>query len=205
MPLPVLRRDRQQRHVLQLRQALRRAPRLTPLNSDEAFSATSHLLIAMTSARPSSSTWSAILRSCDLEPAGGVEQQHDDFGEIDRAAGVGDRELLELVLDLGLLAHAGGVDQPDRPHLAVRVGPLPVDGDRIARDPGLGPGEQPVLAEHAVDQGRLAGVGPADDRELERRRAVVLFVVLGRVRLVALRSAAAAPRTGRPCLRHARR
>ena len=92
---------------------------LTPLNSDEACSATSHLLSAMTSARPSSSTWAAILRSCDFEPAGGVEQQHDDLGKIDRAAGVGGRQLLELVVDLGALAQAGGVDQPHRPALPI--------------------------------------------------------------------------------------
>ena len=68
----------------------------------------------MTSARPSSITWSAILRSCDFEPARGVEQQHDDLGVIDRAPGVGGRQPLELVLDLGALAQAGGVDQPHR-------------------------------------------------------------------------------------------
>ena len=69
------------------------------------------------------------LQVLHLEPARGVEQQHDDFGEIDRAAGIGDRQLLELVLDLGLLAHAGGVDQPHRPRLPVRRLPFPVDGD----------------------------------------------------------------------------
>ena len=138
---------------------------LIPLNRDEAFSATSHLLSAMISA-------AALLdhlrrrscRSCDFEAAGGVEQQHDDFGIIDRAAGVGGRQPLELVLDLGALAQARGVDQAHRPAV-----PFPVEADRIARDPGFGAGDHPLLAEHAVDQGRLAGVGPADDRELERR------------------------------------
>ncbi len=41
---------------------------LTPLNSDDAFSATSHLLRAMTKARPSSITASAIFRSCTSRP-----------------------------------------------------------------------------------------------------------------------------------------
>ena len=31
-----------------------------------------------------------------------------------------------------------------------------------------GPGEQPFLAEHAVDERRLPGVGPADDRNAQR-------------------------------------
>ncbi len=46
--------------------------------------------------------------------------------------------------------------------------PLPIDRDRIARDAGLRAGDHPLLAEHAVDQGRLAGIGAADDGELER-------------------------------------
>ena len=52
------------------------------------------------------------LQILHLEAAGGVEQQQDDLAAVDRAAGVGDRQPLELVVDLGLLAQAGGVDQP---------------------------------------------------------------------------------------------
>ena len=58
----------------------------------------------------------------------------------------------------------------------------PVDRDRIAGDAGLGPGDQPLLVEHAVDQGRLAGVGPADDGELERPFAGVLVLLRPRPR-----------------------
>ncbi len=46
----------------------------------------------------------------------------------------------------------------------------------IAGDPGLGPGQQPVLAEQAVDQRRLAGVGPPDDGQLQRPRGIGLLV-----------------------------
>ncbi len=123
------------------------------------------------------------LQVLDLEPARAVEQQHDHLGEIDRAAGVGDRELLELVLDLGLLAHPRGVDQPHRPHLAVRRLPFPVDRDRIAGDPGFRPGDQPFLLDDPVDQGRFAGIGPADDGELERRIALLVRAGLGLVAL----------------------
>ena len=59
--------------------------------------------------------------------------------------------------------------------------PDPVDRDRIAGDAGLGAGDQPLLLEDAVDQGRFAGVGAADDRELERRVALGLFLLLGAV------------------------
>ena len=89
-----------------------------PLNRPEASSATSHLLIAMISARPSSSTSRGDLEVLMLQPPRGIEQQHHDFGEIDRMARIGDRQLFELVGDPRLLAHAGGVDQPHRPRLA---------------------------------------------------------------------------------------
>ena len=53
--------------------------------------------------------------------------------------------------------------------------------DRVAGDPGLGPGQQAVLAEDGVDQRRLAGVRPPDDGDLDRpagrqRRALALLV-----------------------------
>ena len=98
-----------------------------------------------------------------FEAPGRVEQQNDDLGIIDRALGIGGGQPLELVLDLRALPQARGIDQLDLPAL-----PFPVEADRIARDPGLGPGDHPLLAEHPVDQGRLAGVGPPDDRQLER-------------------------------------
>ena len=118
-----------------------------------------------------------------FEPARGIEQQHDDLGEIDRTPRVSHRQLLELVDDLSLLAHAGGVDQADFAILAAaRIVPFPVDRDRIARDPGLRAGQQAIFAEQAVDQGRLARVGTADDGELERpckQRFLVFFIDLG--------------------------
>ena len=49
----------------------------------------------------------------------------------------------------------------------------PIDRDRVAGDPGLGAGDQTVLAEHAVDERRLARVGAADDRELQDRLVAV--------------------------------
>ena len=41
--------------------------------------------------------------------------------------------------------------------------PFPVEADRIAGDPGFGAGDHPLLPSMRVDQGRFAGVGPADD------------------------------------------
>ncbi len=88
-----------------------------------------------------------------LEPAGRVEQQHHHFGKVDRVTGIGHGQLFKLVGDLGLLAHARRVDQPHRALLAAfGIGPFPVDRDRIAGDPGLGPGQQPVFLEEGIDQ-----------------------------------------------------
>ena len=68
-------------------------------------------------------------------------------------------ELFQLVLDAGALAQARRVEELD-----CASAPVPVDRDRVAGDAGLGAGQQAVLAEDAVDQRRLAGVGPPDDR-----------------------------------------
>src|SRR5687767_10263356 len=91
--------------------------------------------------------------------------------------------LFRSVLDLGALAHPGRVDQPHRLGLAAGRAPFPIDRDRITGDAGLRPGDQPLLPEDAVDQGRLAGIGPADDGELERSLG---FVAGGIIPLLAL-------------------
>ena len=117
-----------------------------------------------------------------FEPQRGVEQQHHDFREIDRMARILHRQPLELVVDLGLLAHPRGVDQADGQRLAAfGIGPFPLNRDRIAGDPRFGPDQQAVLAEQPVDQCRFARVGPPDDRQLER--AVLLVLFLGRVEI----------------------
>ena len=85
----------------------------------------SHLLRAMTSARPSRST-SRRAQVLLLERDRRVEQQHHDLGEAHRAQGVGDRELLELLDHARLAAQAGGVEQP-------QLAPAPFDVDRRSR------------------------------------------------------------------------
>src|SRR3546814_11965477 len=49
--------------------------------------------------------------------------------------------------------------------------------DVCSSDLRLWPGNQAVLADHPVDERRLAGVGPPDDRELERAERL-FFVAL---------------------------
>lgn len=43
------------------------------------------------------------------------------------------------------------------------VVPHPVDGNAVTGDPRLGSGQKPLLAQHPVDEGRLASVGTPDN------------------------------------------
>jgi hypothetical protein len=112
-----------------------------------------------------------------LQPARGVQQQHDHLGEIDGVARIGHRHLFQLLGNLRLLAHPRRVDQAHGTQIAVfGIGPRPVDGDRIAGDARFRPGQQAVLAQHGVDQRGLARIGTPHDGQLQRR-AVERFLV----------------------------
>src|SRR6185369_3704660 len=97
-----------------------------------------------------------------LQSSSGVQQQDYNFGKIDCPFRVSGREPLELVLYLRAFPEARGVDQPHGATI-----PLPVEADRIARDSRLRAGDHPFLADHPIDQGRLAGIRPPDDGELQ--------------------------------------
>ena len=62
--------------------------------------------------------------------------------------------------------------------LQLAPAPLGLDRDRVAGDAGLGTGEQAVLAEDAVEQRRLAGVGAAEHGDAQRLGRVELAAVL---------------------------
>ena len=53
-----------------------------------------------------------------------------------------------------------------------------IDADGIAGDARLRAGEQPLLAEDAIDQGRFAGIGPADDGDAQRLCGIEFAAVL---------------------------
>ena len=61
---------------------------------------------------------------------------------------------------------------------------LQIDGDRVARDAGLRPGQKPILAEQVIDQRRLAGIGPADNGDADR---LSFRIGIGRHGFLALR------------------
>jgi hypothetical protein len=108
----------------------------------------------------------------------GVDQQDDDLGETNGVDRVGNRQLLELFLDARFTAQARSIEQ-------AKIVPLPVEFDRdgVARQAGFRAGQQPIRTEQPVDQGRLAGVRPADNGDADRS---VLGCFVGRV-LVGLR------------------
>ena len=103
-----------------------------------------------------------------LERRRRIHQHDHDFGKAHRVERIGDRKLFELLLDARAAAHAGGVVNAET--LAV---PVKIDRDGVARDAGFRPGQQALLAEQAIDQRRLAGVGAADDRDADRLRALL--------------------------------
>ena len=92
--------------------------------------------------------------------------------------GIGNRQLFQLVIDLGPLAHTGGVNQAD---LAIGrdavelfllgqrvVVPDPVHRDTVPRDTRFRTGDQPVFTQHLVDQCRLARIGTTDNGQFQR-------------------------------------
>ncbi len=92
----------------------------------------------------------------------GVHDEDHHVGVLDRLQRLHHRELLDFLVDLAALAHAGGVDQR-----VLLVVALEGDVDAVAGGAGLVIDHHAVFAEHAVDQGRLAHVGPADDGDLD--------------------------------------
>ncbi len=92
----------------------------------------------------------------------GVHHEDHHVGVLDGLEGLHHRELLHRLEDLAAAAHAGGVDQGVLLFVA-----LERDVDAVAGGAGLVVDDHPLLAEHAVDQGRLADVGAADDGDLD--------------------------------------
>ena len=135
--------------------------------------------MAMTSARPSSRDEIGDGEILVLDRALGIDQQHHDLGEADRANAVARaQELLGCLRHPGFAAQTGRIEEA---HLAPR--PFEVAGDRVARQPRLGSRDHALLAEEGVDQRRLAGVGAPDDGNADGPRRTSLKAGIG-LRLV---------------------
>ena len=64
----------------------------------------------------------------------------------------------------------GGGGRPCRPDGMIRPAIDPLAGDGVARQSGFGAGQHAFVAQQAVDDGRLADIGPADDGQVQRPR-----------------------------------
>ena len=140
---------------------------------------------ASTSRRSSGSSISSHLLSSDQDRAaggvdalgqalvlagdalGGVDHEQGDVGVVDRPQGPHERVVLGRVVDPRAPAHAGGVDEHDRSVLGLDER---VDG--VAGRAGEVVDDGAVLADEAVEQRRLADVGPPDDGDARRPRLV---------------------------------
>src|SRR5690606_15657316 len=91
----------------------------------------------------------------------GVDHEDHHVGILDGLQGLDYRELLDGLEYLAAAAYTGGIDQGVRLAMAF-VGNI----DAVAGGAGLVEDHDPILAQHTVDQGRFADVGPADDRDL---------------------------------------
>ena len=108
----------------------------------------------------------------------GIDHEHHHLCRLDGLQGLDDAEFLDRFVDLGLAPDAGGVDQAVLAPVAFHV-----DRNRIARGARHIGGDHPVFAQQAVDQGGLADIGAADDRQAQAVRLGRFHVVAGFIRL----------------------
>jgi hypothetical protein len=116
------------------------------------------------------------LQILGLEGVGGVHHQDHHLGEGDGADRVLRRQPFQLLVDLGLAAQAGGVDQADLASV-----PFPVDRNGVPGDARLWPDEEAILADQPVDQRGLARVRPPDDGDLDGVVAELFLIAFGRL------------------------
>ena len=125
-------------------------------------SSRSHLLSTMTMAVPAASTRSASRWSWWRHAFVGVDHEQRGVGAVDRLERAHEAEVLGRLVDLAAPAHAGGVDEAQRPVVGLDDGV-----DRVARGAGHVVHDRALVAHEAVEQRRLADVRAADDRDRE--------------------------------------
>ena len=91
-----------------------------------------------------------------------IHNEHHDVGILNRLQGLDHRELFHRLEDLAAATHASGIYQG-----VLLVIALERDVDAVAGGTGLVIHNDPFFTQHAVDQGRLTNVRPADDRQLD--------------------------------------
>ena len=103
----------------------------------------------------------------------GIHDQNNHLGKGDGPDRVAGGQLFQFFMDPRLATQARRIDQTD---LLTLKGP--VDRDGIAGDPGFGSGQQTLFTDQAVDQGRLASIGTADNGNADWLFAVLVLIIL---------------------------
>ena len=93
-----------------------------------------------------------------LDAVGAVHQEEHGVATAHALQGAHVREILDAVLDLGLLAKSGGVGEHDLASAPVEAGV-----HRVAGGAGNGRDDHALLAQELVHQRALAGVGASQD------------------------------------------
>ena len=109
----------------------------------------------------------------------GVHHKDHHVGVLDGLQGLHHGEFFNFLMDLAALAHTGGVDQR-----VLLVVAFERDVDAVAGGAWLVIDDNAVFTEHAVDQGRLAHIGAADNGDLDtvffaRARNALGFLAFG--------------------------
>lgn len=112
-----------------------------------------------------------------LQPGGAIDDDQHHLSIADGTNGIGPGKLFQAIVHAGAAPQAGGIEQPEPADV-----PAPVDGDGIAGDPGFRAGDQAIAPDQAVDQRRLADVGPANHGQLYRHRRRIRRYRFGRLR-----------------------
>ena len=111
-----------------------------------------------------------------VKRAGRIDEQHDNLGEFHRAQAIGDRQFFELFRNAGFFAHACRIPQRDgaRATRRVRALPCPIDRNTVAGNARLRPGQQALLAQQIIDEGRFTGIGTAQNGDPQGLVRVIL-------------------------------
>ena len=108
---------------------------------------------------------------------GGVDQDQTDVGAVNGVDGAQVGKLLDGIVDLGLAAHTGRVDEAVFSEFIFKIA---VDG--VARRACDVRDDHALLAEDAVEQAGLADIRLADDGDVDDLALVLLLRLLRQVR-----------------------
>src|SRR5690606_28664623 len=113
-----------------------------------------------------------------------IDHRDDGARVLDGLKALHDAEFLDGLADARAAANAGRVDQQK-----LLAAALARHEHAVARRAGLGRRDEPVAADEAVDQRRLADVRPADDGDLRQARLARRTDALGTLGALGTRAA----------------